>query len=105
MGNRIKVVVAEENREYLEMICNTLASSRTFELCGSCADGKEALALVKEKASSSSGVSEKMVSVSPSNVHIPNMLLEPSSARGMSMSIAPSNVPSSRKWKTIGMPK
>lgn len=48
MGNKIKVVVAEENKEYLEMICNTLSASRAFELCGSCSDGKEALALVKE---------------------------------------------------------
>ena len=48
MGNKIKVVVAEENKEYLEMICNTLSTSRAFELCGSCSDGKEALALVKE---------------------------------------------------------
>ena len=50
MGNKIKVLVAEENREYLEMICATVNDSRAFELCGACSDGKEALALVSESS-------------------------------------------------------
>ncbi len=48
MGSKIKVVVAEENREYLEMICNTVSADRSFELVGKCSDGKEALTLVKD---------------------------------------------------------
>lgn len=48
MGNKIKVVVAEENREYLEMICSAISSDRAFELSGKTSDGKEALALCEE---------------------------------------------------------
>jgi len=48
MGNKIKVVAAEENKEYLEMICNTIEQSREFELCGRCSDGREAIALCEE---------------------------------------------------------
>ncbi len=48
MGNKIKVVVAEENREYLEMICSAISSNRAFELAGKTSDGKEALALCEE---------------------------------------------------------
>ncbi len=50
MGNKIKVVVAEENREYLEMICNSISSERAFELVGKTSDGKEALKLCSENA-------------------------------------------------------
>ncbi len=48
MGNRIKTVVADESREYLEMICSAISSDRGFELCGKTSDGAEAIRLTHE---------------------------------------------------------
>ncbi len=50
MGNKIKILVADESREYLEMICNVVASDRDFELCAKTSSGADVVALVKEKS-------------------------------------------------------
>ena len=49
MERKIKVVAADENREYLDAICAALAADRRFELCGRASDGCDALELVKSK--------------------------------------------------------
>ncbi len=48
MERKIKVVAADENREYLDAICAALAADHRFELCGRTDDGCDALELVKE---------------------------------------------------------
>lgn len=48
MGSKIKIVAADENREYLDSICNAILEDRRFELCGKSCDGDETLALVRK---------------------------------------------------------
>ena len=49
MENKIKVVLADENREFLETLASAISADRSFELCGKTDDGAEAIRLSHEK--------------------------------------------------------
>ena len=50
MGNRIKVLIAEENREFREKLANSIENEIGFELVGKTGDGLEAVQKIKASA-------------------------------------------------------
>ncbi len=60
MGNRVKILIAEENREFRESLSNSIENEIGFELVGKTGDGAEAVA--------------KIASVCPDVVIISSML-------------------------------
>ena len=50
MGNRIKVFIAEENREFRENLANSIENEIGFELAGKTGDGAEAISKVAATA-------------------------------------------------------
>lgn len=47
MGNRIKVLIAEENREFREMLANAIENETGFELASKTGDGADAVSKIK----------------------------------------------------------
>lgn len=60
MGNRIRVLIAEENREFRESMSNSIEAENGFELVGKTADGADAI--------------EKICALSPDVVIVSSML-------------------------------
>ena len=50
MGNRIKVMIAEENKELCETLSNAIEGEPGFELVAKVSDGADAVAKVAELA-------------------------------------------------------
>lgn len=50
MGNRIKVLIAEENREFRETLANAIENEIGFELAGKTGDGADAVSKIKAQA-------------------------------------------------------
>ncbi|MBR5543049.1 MAG: sporulation transcription factor Spo0A [Oscillospiraceae bacterium] len=45
MGNKIKVMIAEENKDFCSLLSSAIEAEPGFELCGKCTDGGEAIRL------------------------------------------------------------